>query len=216
MQRCRLGWHKRDVTDDPRSDAEVMTALRTRPELMGVLYERHAASVYRFLARRSGPAIAEDLLSEVFVAALGTRKRVVPHTSGSALPWLYGIAGNILRRHLRRARGRWVASGESGMDWEAVDARLDAEAQRSQLRVALASLSAGERELLLLVAWEGLTPAEAAESLGIPPATARSRLHRARQRSQHALDRSEDQPPPSGPTGLDTLANLLQHEERSV
>ncbi len=193
-----------------------MTALRTRPELMGVLYERHAAAVYRYLARRSEPAVADDLLSEVFVAALSGRKRVVPHDSGSALPWLYGIASNVLRRHLRQVRGRWVAAGEAGMDWGAVDARLDAEAKRTQLRAALASLSARERELLLLVAWDGLTPAEAAEALGIPPATARSRLHRARQRSQQILNNAEDEPPPSGTSGLEVLTSLLQHEERSV
>lgn len=216
MQRCRLEWHKRDVTEDPGSDAELLTALRTRPELMAVLYERHAEAVYRFLARRSEPAAAEDLLSEVFVAALGARKRVVPHDSGSALPWLYGIAGNVLRRHLRQVHGRWVAAGEAGVDWDAVDARLDAEAQRTRLRAALASLSVGERELLLLVAWEGLTPAEAAEALGIPGATARSRLHRARQRSQHILSTAEDEPAPSGSSALDALTSLLHPEERSV
>ena len=185
----------------------MLTALRTQPELIGVLYERHAAAVYRFLARRAGPPAAEDLLSDVFVAALTARKRVVGHDSGSALPWLYGIAGNVLRSHLRRAHGRWVPGADPGMDWDAVDARLDATAQRAALREALGTLSAGERELLLLVAWEGLTPTEAATALGIPPATARSRLHRARARSQHVLNT---------PSGFETLTSLLHPEERSV
>jgi RNA polymerase sigma-70 factor (ECF subfamily) len=74
------------------------------------------------------------------------------------------------------------------MDWDAVDARLDAEAKREQLRSALNVLSHHDRELLLLVAWEGLTPAEAAEVLGIGKVAARSRLHRARRRALQALD----------------------------
>lgn len=200
------------MTNDESSDAELLTALRQQPELIGVLYERHAPAVYRYLARRCQPATAEDLLSEVFVAALGARKRVVAHASGSALPWLYGIARNVLRGHLRRARGRWSIGGDAGMDWDAVDARLDAESQRVHLRRVLDALSAGERELLLLVAWDGLTPAEAAQVLGIPQATARSRLHRARLRSQRLLDPADGEPP----AGLDTLTTLLRHEERSL
>ena len=64
--------------------------------------------------------------------------------------------------------------------WPEVDARLDAEALGASLRRAVLALSEDEREVLLLVAWEHLTPTEAAVTLGIPPGTARSRLHRAR------------------------------------
>jgi RNA polymerase sigma-70 factor (ECF subfamily) len=130
------------------------------------------------------------LLSEVFIAALAGRTRVVAHDSGSALPWLYGIAMNVLRRHFRQAAAQWAAAEDQGVDWDAVDARLDAEAKRGQLRSALNVLSQRDRELLLLVAWEGLTPAEAAEVLGIGKVAARSRLHRARRRALQALDRS--------------------------
>jgi DNA-directed RNA polymerase specialized sigma24 family protein len=61
-----------------------------------------------------------------------------------------------------------------------VDTRLDAAAQLAGLRRALGRLTEADREVLLLVSWEGLTPAEAAVAVGIPPGTARSRLHRAR------------------------------------
>jgi RNA polymerase sigma-70 factor (ECF subfamily) len=178
------------VTGHQRSDSEILASLPGRPELMGVLYERHAAAVFRYLARRAGPSAAEDLLSEVFIAALDGRARVVAHDSGSALPWLYGIAMNVLRRHFRRNAARWVAAEDPGMDWDAVDARLDAEAKRGQLRSALNVLSARDRELLLLVAWEGLTSAEAAEVLGIGKVAARSRLYRARRRALQALGTS--------------------------
>lgn len=76
------------------------------------------------------------------------------------------------------------------MDWDAVDERLDAGALEHELRTALSALTDGERELLLLVAWEGLSPAEAASVLGLTAGAARSRLHRARARAQAALDTS--------------------------
>ena len=175
------------MTDNDRSDRLLLAGLPEQPELIGVLYERHAQAVFRFLSRRAGPAAAEDLLSEVFVAALQARGRVVAHDSGSALPWLYGIAANVLRHHLRDCRAGGPASYDAGMDWDAVEARLDAQAKRGELRAALSALSPAERDLLLLVAWEELTPAEAARVVGISQVAARSRLHRARTRAARAL-----------------------------
>jgi RNA polymerase sigma-70 factor (ECF subfamily) len=75
------------MTADARSDSELLAGLPRQPVLMGVLYERHARAVFRYLARRTGPAAAEDLLSEVFITALSAHARVLPHDSGSALPW---------------------------------------------------------------------------------------------------------------------------------
>jgi RNA polymerase sigma factor (sigma-70 family) len=180
------------MTGDQRPDGELLAGLPHQPELMGVLYERHAPAVFRYLARRAGPLVAEDLLSEVFTAALGARGRVVAHRSGSALPWLYGIALNVLRRYYRHRQPGRVAEPGPVMDWDAVDARLDAEAQRRRLRGALGTLSDADRELLLLVAWEGLTSAEAATVLGISRVAARSRLHRARHRARQALQGTAD------------------------
>jgi RNA polymerase sigma-70 factor (ECF subfamily) len=96
------------------------------------------------------------------------------------------------------------------MDWDAVDDRLDALAERGRLRTALDGLAAADRELLLLVAWEGLTPAEAAAALGISPVAARSRLHRARKRAMKALQQSG---PGSGtpPTALVTTGRAQEN-----
>ncbi len=171
------------------SDTEILIRSRADPELFAALYRRHAAAVYRYLARRVGTFAAEDLLGDVFVAALSGRFQVTPHVSASALPWLYGIAGNVVREHLRR-RSRAspdVGPGVAVVDWDAVNARLDAHRLREELGVALSVLTATELELLLLVAWEQLSPAEAAAALGITPVTARSRLHRARLRAQAEL-----------------------------
>jgi RNA polymerase sigma factor (sigma-70 family) len=175
------------MTGDPRSDSELLAGLPGRPELMGVLYERHALPVFRYLARRAGPSAAEDLLSEVFIAALSASSRVEVHDSGSALPWLYGIGLNVLRRHFRDQRPAPGTSRDPGLDWDAVDDRLDARAERGRLNAALAGLSESDRELLLVVAWEGLTHAEAAAALGISPGAARTRLHRARRRALKTL-----------------------------
>jgi RNA polymerase sigma factor (sigma-70 family) len=170
-------------------DSELLRQSLTRPESFGLIYERYAAAVFRHLARRVGATSAEDLLGDVFVTAFEARLRFRPHQSGSALPWLYGIAANVVRAHRRRAERISHGSDAEFVDWDAVDARVDGSAQRGALRAALASLSDGDRELLLLVAWEGLTPGEAAEALGISGVAARSRLHRARTRAQCALDR---------------------------
>lgn len=178
------------MNDNEEPDDAVIARLHAQPELVGVLYERHAPAVFRFLARRTGTAAAEDLLSEVFIAALGAHRRLVAHESRSALPWLYGIASNVVRHHLRRTAPADHAVVDPGVDWDAIADRLDAQAQRSQLVAALSALTPVERNLLLLVAWEGLTPAQAAEALGISKVAARSRLHRARQRAAQALART--------------------------
>ena len=169
------------------TDDELLARSLLRPETLGELYERHAAAVFRFLARRVGPAAAEDLVGDVFVAALEARVRYRPHTSGSALPWLYGISGNVARTHLRRQRPSAVIDTDLGVDWHAVDDRVDARAQRDQLRQALAALSPAEREVFLLVAWEGLSAAEAAQALGVAATVARTRLSRAPQRARTLL-----------------------------
>jgi RNA polymerase sigma factor (sigma-70 family) len=196
------------MTDDPRSDRELIAGLPRQPELMGVLYERHAAAVFRYLARRAGPPAAEDLLSEVFIAALSAPLRVAAHESGSALPWLYGIGLNVLRRHFRQQHPAQGVTRDFGMDWDAVDDRLDAWAERGRLRVALAVLTDSDRELLLLVAWEGLSHAEAATALGISQGAARVRLHRARKRALSALEKLQ-------PGGRDTNVTTLYAKEQA-
>jgi RNA polymerase sigma factor (sigma-70 family) len=196
------------MTGDPRSDGELLAGLPRQPELMGVLYERHAPAVFRYLARRAGPPAAEDLLSEVFIAALSASSRVVAHDSGSALPWLYGIGLNVLRRHFRQQQPAPGVTRDSGTDWDAVDDRLDARAERGRLRAALAVLADSDRELLLLVGWEGLSQAEVATALGISQGAARVRLHRARKRALSALEKP-------GPGGPDTHVTTLYAKERA-
>ncbi len=147
---------------------------------------RHADGVSRYLIRRAGPQDAEDLLGEVWVAAVRARASY-DSSYPDARPWLFGIARNILRNHRRRRQ----ASGEAPEQnlfclvdpWPDVDQTLDG---ARLLREAITHMSPAERDVLVLVAWEGLTVAEAGRALGMPAGTARYRLHRARLALQQA------------------------------
>ncbi|MEO5653293.1 MAG: sigma-70 family RNA polymerase sigma factor [Marmoricola sp.] len=155
----------------------------SEPRIFEELVILHGPRVHAYLARRA-PAAADDLSSEVWLVAYEHRSRYDPEL-GVVVGWLFGIARNVLLAHYRRERGHqhqrlpaWQE--ESHDDWAQVDARLDAAQTAPELRAALQALSADDREVLLLVAWEQLSPSEAARVLDIPAGTARSRLHRAR------------------------------------
>jgi RNA polymerase sigma-70 factor (ECF subfamily) len=160
---------------------------RGRPDAFVEVVRRHETAVHAFLARRAGPLDAADLLGEVWVRALAGRGGYDP-ACPDARPWLYGIARNVLRAHWRARRPPATAPEHAADPWDAVVDRLDATALAGQLAAALRALPAAEREVLLLVAWEELTPAQAAAVLGVPQGTARSRLHRARAALRLALE----------------------------
>jgi RNA polymerase sigma factor (sigma-70 family) len=154
---------------------------RGRPDAFVEVVRRHEVAVHGFLARRAGRQAADDLLGEVWTRAFAGRAGFDPGRHQDARPWLYGIARNVLRAHWRTRHPAGQNVPDIAADpWDDVVARLDSAAQARTLTDALRALPPEEREVLLLVAWEQLTPAQAAAVLGIPPGTARSRLHRAR------------------------------------
>ncbi|WP_328929221.1 RNA polymerase sigma factor [Streptomyces sp. NBC_00190] len=171
-------------------EEELLTRSAREPEAFEALVVRQSASLHGYLARRA-PDAADDLLAEVWLQAFAGRGGF-DAGRGTARAWLFGVARNVLSGHWRRlAQDRPEAhrhEPDSSDPWHAVDRRLDAAALAPQLRETLAGLPAVERDLLLLVAWEQLTPTEAADVVGIPAGTARSRLHRARGRLTAALD----------------------------
>jgi RNA polymerase sigma-70 factor (ECF subfamily) len=140
-------------------------------------------AVYRYLYRRVGPDVVEELTADTFVIAFGIRERF---EGENALPWLYGIAANMVRRHLRaegrreRAHMRAGALIAVGFADDQIEDRLDAAAAAPQLAAALERLEPRDRDVLLLFAWEGLSYQEIAESLDIAVGTVASRLSRAR------------------------------------
>jgi RNA polymerase sigma-70 factor (ECF subfamily) len=167
------------------SDRDVIAFSRERPECFEALFDRHGETIYRYLRRRVGAALAEELAAETFARAFRARRRF-DRRGESALPWLYGIAANLLRMHRRgeerrlRAYARAIERGfEPSLNADS-DQRLDAAALRPALVEALARLPHAQREVLLLHAWAELSHEEIAIALGISAGTVRSRLHRAR------------------------------------
>jgi RNA polymerase sigma factor (sigma-70 family) len=180
------------AADARLDDAVLIERSWHEPEAFAALYDRHAAPIHRFAGRRLGDQMADDVVGETFLAAFRRRKRYDLRRA-DARPWLYGIAANVIGKH-RRAEVRMLrAFARTGADPVAaghadlVDSRVCAAAVQRDLAAALAGLSAGDRDVLLLIAWADLSYEETAAALGIPVGTVRSRLHRARRKVREAL-----------------------------
>ena len=153
------------------------------------VFREHFAPVYRFIARRVGKALAEDLAAEVFATAYRRRAAYQPER-GSPRAWLYGIASNVVRKHWRdeqhlleldaRLTRDLPGSLRTAQFADAADERVIAATLAPRIAGALAALNPEQRELLLLHVWADLSHEEIAAGLGIAQGTARSRLSRAR------------------------------------
>jgi len=157
-------------------------------EAFGELFEAHARPIYNFCFRRSADwSVAEDLTSAVFLEAW-RRRADVDLLNEPALPWLYGVATNLLhnqRRALRRHRAAIDRIAQPAVSPDFSDdlaARLDDEQRMRRVLAQMQHLSAGEQDVLALCAWQDLSYEDAARALGIPVGTVRSRLSRARAR----------------------------------
>ncbi len=193
----------------PTDDTELIAASLVEPARFAELFDRHYPAVHRYLRRRVGPELADDLAAETFTLAFRQRHRYQPERPDIAA-WLYGIAGNLLRQHARAEQRRLrayarVVPDPAGPDvGDGVAERVDATATACRAALAVADLPAEQREVLLLLAWTDLDCAGIARALGVPPGTVRSRLHRARQRlrCQLGLTAAEElmelQPTPPG------------------
>lgn len=155
---------------------------RTRFE---AIYRAHSGAVRTYASRRAGSQMADDAVADVFVVAW----RRLDDVPEDALPWLFAVARRVLANKRRaisrdtalrtRIAGEQMTQPHSGS--------LTAERDAAVLE-ALARLSDRDREALLLVAWDGLTPTRAARALEMAPNTFSARLSRARRRFQLELD----------------------------
>ncbi|MEU7859884.1 RNA polymerase sigma factor [Nonomuraea sp. NPDC049141] len=177
---------------DDRDDSSIIEASLRTPGCFAALFDRHAAALHRYAARRLGLDQAEDVVAEAFTRAFETRHRY-EFGRTEALPWLYGITTNVIGLHRRAEMRGYRALARTGEDPvvaafdERVAARVSASATRQHLAAALARLGRGERDVLLLIAWGDLTYEETAQALRVPIGTVRSRLSRARRKVARAL-----------------------------
>ncbi|WP_037763022.1 RNA polymerase sigma factor [Streptomyces sp. 142MFCol3.1] len=153
------------------------------------VYEECYPRVLAYATSQVGRHVGEDITSETFTVAWRRRGEL----PDPALPWLLGVARNLVRELRRRDSHQYaLASREAqriataGRD-EATDVATDL-ADREAALQALASLSDADRELLTLIAWHGLTTKDAARVLGCTTATLTVRLHRARRRLERAME----------------------------
>ena len=130
-----------------------------------------------FLRRVQQPADAADLLADVFVVAW--RRREQSHEEPRL--WLYGVARNVLAAH---RRGKQLQNSLAVRLRQQVAEQYEPSYEDLHVRELLSRLSPGDRELIELLLYDDLTPAEIATILGKNPGAVRVRIHRARQRLQ--------------------------------
>lgn len=142
------------------------------------LYRATAGELFGYVRRRTA-ADAEDLVAEVYATAWRRRGDLPAPMLRRA--WLFGTARKLMLAEGRRRS----AEGSAVAGLAALDPPVEEDQEPGDagvvVRAALERLPAREREILRLVEWERLTPAELAVALGVRPGTARVRLHRARQ-----------------------------------
>jgi RNA polymerase sigma-70 factor (ECF subfamily) len=171
-----------------QSDAELLVL--DDPDAFAELYDRHVGQILAWSRVRVGDYGA-DLTAEVFAVAWRCRKRFRDEHEGSALPWLYGIAQNVLRSSLRKRRVEHGARERLGLpvtvmhtDFDAVDERLSFP---SAVLRAFADLPDSERELLVLRLVEERPYREIAQLIHCTPVAARLRVSRSLRRLHLAL-----------------------------
>ncbi|TYP81255.1 RNA polymerase sigma factor [Blastococcus xanthinilyticus] len=149
------------------------------------LWEQYSPRVMGYALRHVDPDSAQEVVSETFLVAW-RRLREVP---GEPLPWLLVVARNTISNHRRSGYRRAVLQGELERLQRVAEPAPAAEVpavEREAVLAALAALTQAEREALLLVAWDGLTAAQAARVAGCSTSAFSVRLFRARRRLQAA------------------------------
>jgi RNA polymerase sigma factor (sigma-70 family) len=188
------------------TDAEVIEVSLREPERFAILYDRHHQRVHRYVARRLGHDLADDLMAETFLIAFQARARY-DLAYADARPWLYGIATNLIGRRHRAETRFWRLIAQTGVDdtveppIDQVTDRVTAQSMRRELASAVAGLPRGQRDVLLLTAAGGLSAEEIASALGIAKGTVHSRLNRARKKMRNVLGETDPREVVEGVTG---------------
>ncbi|MFD0117403.1 RNA polymerase sigma factor [Streptomyces sp. NPDC058320] len=172
-------------------------------EAFADLYEEYARAIYNHALRLTGDwSLAEEVMSDTFLTAWATRERLDLDADAPLGPWLYGIATNKAhnaRRGLRRRLvflARQPAAPDVDDFAEETAGRIDDARQLACIHSSLAELRRPEREVIALCVWAGLDYAQAADALGVPVGTVRSRLSRARAKLQRLSQQEAPEPRP--------------------
>lgn len=180
-------WGEDHTMRSDATDAQIIAASLTDPSVFAPIFERHFDAIYGYVSRRLGRDAAEDVASEVFTIAIAKRGSF-DGSRDSALPWLYGIASNLVSGARRSAARKQGAVAKLAWQRDATPtetptgsiARIDAAATTRSLQSAIDALGDRDRNILLLHAWADLTYTDIAEALAMPVGTVRSRMHRIR------------------------------------
>ena len=162
--------------------SRVMADSRTRFE---AIWDTHFEAVLGYARRRAERADADEATSQTFLIAWRRLDDIPP---GAELPWLLGTCRRVLA-NTRRSERRGIALRrriETEPSASVSDPGNDVP-ERMAMVAAFRSLNATDRETLALIAWDGLTPTEAATTVGCSPARFRARLFRARRRLDSAF-----------------------------
>ncbi|WP_395103646.1 RNA polymerase sigma factor [Actinomadura sp. SCN-SB] len=175
------------------------------------IYDACRQRVWAYAAARAGRQAADDVVSETFAVAW-RRLGDVPEPP---LPWLLGVARNVLRdRYREQARHAAFTTDFAGEPPPGRQGATDGDiaervAERLAMLRAMAALPDGDREILILVAWQGLSPRDAAKVVGCSAAALRVRLHRARRRLLRAVG---DAPPEPRGTAVPSHVRMVTKE----
>ncbi|MET8046544.1 RNA polymerase sigma factor [Streptosporangium sp. NPDC005286] len=141
-------------------DAEVIRRARRDSAAFSVLFDRHAPALHRYVTRRLGDSMADDIVAETFLTAFRRLGRYDTDYR-DARPWLYGIAANLIGKHHRAEVRAYLSLARTGVDEVAesyadrVEARVTASAAQRDLVRALAALASKDREVMLRQAGQG-------------------------------------------------------------
>jgi RNA polymerase sigma factor (sigma-70 family) len=178
-----------------KSDAELIHAARTDAAAFRELYDRYARQVHGYHLRRTrDPHAAHDLTAETFAQAWLARRRFRDRAAGSAGPWLFGIARNLLAQSVRRRRIELQACERIGLLERLDEPRATTEPDDvwlDGLDEAMAELPAGERDALELRVIDGLPYDVVAADLATSEGAARVRVARGLGRLRQRLIRDE-------------------------
>ncbi|MEU7892448.1 RNA polymerase sigma factor [Nonomuraea sp. NPDC049152] len=180
------------------TDADLIHGSLERPERFGGVFDRYFDAIHRYAHLRLGESVADDIAAETFLRAFRARRQF-DITRASARGWLYGIASNLIADHARgearrfRAMARSVEPADHAGHDDQVAGRVTAAITQPKPAAGLAKLSAGDRDVLLLVACAQLSYEEVADALRIPRGTVGSRLSRARKKLRKVIGPFEEE-----------------------